>query len=290
MKVYFLSDRPSALTLNGVYLGLIDGFERSVQLDPNDRIFAEISPPSCIPLRFCIDQDFLFAPPPHINLYYSDGDVAVYAYGFAQEDQTLKVLLEERLGAARFTLYRQGEMYLRYENGKTHIIPLNDAFETCRLAEIRDGYLLTGSGAFLLLGRNGQVLAQSEGEVLQQSEPLTVEIPFHDAMGHTVVSEWKNGQLVTTSVRAKRTPTEATYALALLESVKIGVDPAPYLHEKIRHKADALKEFLGDYHSVVLSDPQRIGLVYERRERVFDVRYFTITLEDGKISNIAPEE
>ena len=290
MKVFFLSSRQAALTLNGVYLGMIDGFERSVQLNPDDGIYAQIAPLSCIPLRFCIDQDFLFAPPPNINLYYSDDEVAVYAFGFTREDQTLKVLSQERLGAAHFTLYRQGEIYLRYENGRTHVVPLSDEFERCKIEEVQDGYLLTGSGAFLLLGRDGKVLVQSEGEVLQASNPLTVEIPFHDAMGHSVVSEWKNGRLVATSVRAKRTPSEATYALALLESVKVGVDPAPYLHEKIRHKADALKEFLGDYHSVVLSTPQRIGLVYQRRERVFDVRYFTITLEDGKISNISPEE
>ena len=69
------------------------------------------------------------------------------------------------------------------------------------------------------------------------------------------------------------------------------MDPSPYLHEKIRGKADSLKEFLGDYRSVVLTDrPERVGLVYERKTRVYDVRYFIVTVEDGKISNIAPEE
>ena len=69
------------------------------------------------------------------------------------------------------------------------------------------------------------------------------------------------------------------------------MDPSPYLHESIRGKAASLKEFLGDYRSVVLTDrPERVGLVYERKERVFDVRYFTIAVEDGKISNIIPEE
>ena len=291
MKVYFLSDRLSALTLNGVYLGMIDGFERSVELDPNDKIYAQIAPAGCIPLRFCIDQDFLFAPPPHIRLYYSGSDVAVYASGFLHEDQSLKVLSEEQLGGTHFTLYRQGEVYLRYEHGRTHVIQLDDRFEKCDIREINDGYLLTGEGAFLLLGRGGNVLVRSEGEVVEAGETLKAEIPLHDSMGHSVVSEWRGGELVSSSIRAKRAPTEATYALALFESVNLGVDPAPYLHEKICHKADSLKEFLGDYLSVVLTDsPQRVGLVYERKERVFDIRYFTVTLEDGKISNITPEE
>ena len=291
MKVYFLSDRPSALSLNGVFLGMIDGFERSVELDPDDGIYAEIVPAGCQPLRFVIDQDFLFSPPPHINLYFSDSDVAVYAFGFARADQTLAVLAEYQLGGAHFTLYRQGEVYLRYENGRTHIIPLDDRFEKCEIKEIKDGYLVTGTGAFLLLRRSGKVLVRSEGEVLEAGEALKAEIPFHDAMGHTVVSEWRGGELVSSSIRAKHTPTETTYALALFECVNIGVDPSPYLHEKIRGQADTLKEFLGDYRSVVITDtPQRVGLVYERKERVFEVRYFDITLEDGKISNISPEE
>ena len=56
MKVYFLSQKPSALTLNGVYLGMIDGFERSVELNPDDKILAEIAPAGFVPLRFVIDQ------------------------------------------------------------------------------------------------------------------------------------------------------------------------------------------------------------------------------------------
>ena len=291
MKVYFLSERLSALTLNGVYLGMIDGFERSVELNPDDKIYAEIAPAGCMPLRFCIDQDFLFSPPPHIRLYYSDSSVAVYAFGFLHEDQSLKVLLEEQLGTAHFTLYRQGEVHLRYEHGRTHVVQLDDRFEKCEIREINDGYLLTGEGAFMLLGRNGKVLVRSEGEVVEAGESLKAEIPFHDSMGHTGVSEWKGGELISSSIRAKRAPTETTFALALFECVNLGVDPSPYLHENIRHQADSLKEFLGDYRSVVLTDsPQRVGLVYERKERVYDVRYFTVTLEDGKIANITPEE
>lgn len=291
MKVYFLSEKPSALTLNGVYLGMIDGFERSVELDPDDKVHAEIAPAGCVPLRFVIDEDFLFAPPPRVNLYYTESAVAIYAFGFLREDQTLVVKREKQIGGAHFTIYRQGEIYLRYENGGTHLVPLDDRFEECEIEEIDDGYLLKGAGAFLLLRRNGTVFVRSEGEVLEAGRSLKAEIPFHDAMGHTAVSEWQGGELRSSTIRARRAPTEATYALALFESVNIGIDPTPYLHEKIRDKADSLKEFLGDYRSVVLTDnPEKVGLVYERKERVYDVRYFYITVEDGKISNITPEE
>ena len=291
MKVYFFSEKPSALTLNGVYLGMIDGFERSVELDPDDGVYVEITPADCLPLRFTIDQDFLFSPPPQINLYYTDSAVAVYAFGFVREDQTLKVLQETRLGNAHFTIYRQGGLYLRFDYGKTCVHPLDDGFEECEIKEIDDGYLLIGKTNFLLLDRNGNVFVRSEGEVLEAGETLKAEIPFHDALGHTVISEWRGGRLLSSSIRTKRAPTEATYALALFESLLVGGDPAPYLHEKIRDKADSLREFLGNYLSVVLCDEtNRIGLVYERKKGVYDVRYFYVSVEEGKISNISPEE
>ena len=44
MRVYFLSYLPAILKLNGMYIGGIDGFERHIELDPADRIFAEIIP------------------------------------------------------------------------------------------------------------------------------------------------------------------------------------------------------------------------------------------------------
>lgn len=291
MKVYFLSEKPSALTLNGVYIGMIDGFERHVELDPDDNVHAEIAPAGFLPLRFIIDQDFLFSPPPHVNLYYTDDAVAIYAFGFLREDQTLVVKCEKQINNARFTIYRQGETYLKYDNGTTRILPLDERFEECNVNEIADGYLLTGAGAFLLLGRDGSVLVKSEGEVLEAGATLKAEVPFRDALGHTALSEWREGKLVSSSVRARRAPNETTFVLALFESVNLGLDPSFYLHKKIRDKADLIKEFLGDYRSVVLTDdPKRVGLVYERKERVFDVRYFIVAVEDGKIANISPEE
>ena len=39
MRVYFLSEKPCGLTVSGIYLGLIDGFERSAELSPADELF-----------------------------------------------------------------------------------------------------------------------------------------------------------------------------------------------------------------------------------------------------------
>ena len=99
--------------------------------------------------------------------------------------------------------------------------------------------------------------------------------------------EWKEGALVSCTLRAARSPAPATFALALFESVLLGLDASPFLSPGL--DADALAEYLGGFRSVVLTEEEdRVGLVYPRRERVFDVRYFTVETEDGRVCNILP--
>ena len=63
----------------------------------------------------------------------------------------------------------------------------------------------------------------------------------------------------------------------------------PFLCEELAAKADSLKEYLGDYRSVTLTEtPEKVGLIYPRKEHVFDVRYYTVEITDGKISNLRP--
>ncbi len=290
MRVYFLAEKTCALTVGGAYLGLADGFERSAEIEPSG-ICVEFSPlGDLLPVRFLFDEDLLLDPPPQIVLYYTDGAVAVYACGFLRADQSLKVLWQERIGRTRLTLTLQGKLLLDFEN-ETGFRPveLPPALEDCRAEPCGSGFLLRGKTAFALLSHAGEMTLFSEGEVLSAGETLRAIVPFHDCLGHTAVCEWKDGTLVSCSIRAAREPGEATYALALLESALIGADCTPYLSDALAPKAAALKEYLGDYRSVVLTgERDKIGLVYPRKERIFDVRYFRVTTENGKVANLTP--
>ena len=44
MRVYFLSERPAALKLNGAYMGLIDSFEKFVEIGEGQKLLAEAVP------------------------------------------------------------------------------------------------------------------------------------------------------------------------------------------------------------------------------------------------------
>lgn len=293
MRIVFLAERECSLTAGGVLLGMIDGFCRSAEICPSDGVFFEIAPrEDFLPVRFRLDEKFLLDPPPHIRLYFSEDAVAVYACEFVRADQSLRIVRQERIGGALLTLTVQGKVQLNLETEKGFfLVPLPDAFEDASFTAHGNHFLLKGADAFALVDRAGKILLLSEGRILSEGEPLEGEIDFRDSRGHTARCTWQDGVLLSCSIRAAREVTETTLALALFESVLIGADCGEYLSEPLREKADSLRDFLGDFLSVVLTDaPDVAGLVYRRKERIFDVRYFRIEQTEGKISNILPLE
>ena len=291
MRVFFLAESPCALTVNGAYFGIVDGFERACELDPADEVFCELKPNGCLPVNFFFNESFLLNPPEQIKLYYFRGGVAVFAGDFLRADQTLRVLWQERIGNSLLTLCMQGRLQLNLENGSGfHILSLPAALAESKCRAFGDDFLIEGETAFALISNEGEIRVLSEGKVLEREEILRAEVPFHDSMGHVAVCGWENGKLTECKLKTACDPAPDTFALALFESVLIGGDPAPFLSESLAEKAGALKEFLGDYVSVTLTaERDLVGLVYKRKPRVFDVRYFRVELSDGKISNIKPE-
>lgn len=290
MRVFFLSEQPCALFAGGAYLGIVDGFERFTELDPKDCLFFEFVPLNgYLPVRFILDERFLLSPPPEIELYFLENAICVRAVNFLLADQSLKVLWQKRFGKTRFTLVLQGKLQLYFENGELHIIDLPPRFMHCRAEETDFGYLLSTDTAFALLSFSGELLLVSEGKILCKQGKLSAEVPLNDCLLHTAECEWEEGRLVSCKIKTPNAPAPATFALAFFESLLIGADCEPFLTEEMRERAEYLKDFLGEFLSVVLCDePEKIGLVYLRYERVYDVRYFRVEINEEKISNIIP--
>ncbi len=291
MRVIFLADRTCALTVNGVYLGLVDGFERTCELNPEERVFCELQASGCAPLSFLLDETFLLDPPPQIKLYYYAGGVAVYAGDFLSADASLQVIKQTRLGGTLITLYRQGKLQLNVENETGfHLIELPAMLNDGEIYAIGEDFLIEGETAFALISHDGTLWVLSEGRIIEKETVLKAEVPFHDCLGHTAVCTWERDKLIDCAVRTTHEPTEMTFALALFESVLIGAEFTAFLHESLIERAQVLREYLGEFQSVVLTqEPNRIGLVYRRKERIFDVRYYRVELTDGKISNISSD-
>lgn len=272
-------------------MGTVDAFERACEINPKDGIFCELKATGCVPVCFTFDEDFLFSPPPQVKLYFTQGEVAVYICDFLRADQSLKPLASARIYDTHLRLYMQGRLFLELARGSDlKLIPLCDYLEEGKLFAIGNDFLVEAEKGFALVSNDGRIIVQSQGKVLEKEGSLKAEIPFHDSMGHTAMCVWEGETMTACNIQTHLPPTEATFALALFESVLIGADASSFLSDELAPRAGALKAFLGDYCSVVLSnEPRRVGLVYERKERVYDVRYFIVSVQDNKITNIEEE-
>lgn len=240
-------------------------------------------------MSFRFDEDFLFSPPEQVELYFHCGEVAVRLHAMPYADPTMRVVWQTRLNGLLLTLCVQGTVILNMQDGNSfYQIPLPFAFENCRADTAGEHILLEGKGMFALIDQNGKIRILSDGRITERGDAVTAEIPLHDALAHRMRCRYEGGKMTECTVLSAQEPTQATVALALLESVLAGFDPTPYLAPALAPKAGLLREYLGEFRAVVPLGADRVGLVCPRKPRVFDVRDFRFTLEDGKVSNLAP--
>lgn len=291
MRIFFCAEQTCAFFVNGMYLGAVDSFERSVEIDPADGVFCELKAPAYAPVRFCLDEDFLFSPPEGVELYFFGGAAGVHIKDFVRADPSLRVVWQQRIAGSLLTLCVQGRVLLNLESAQGFFqIPLPFSFEECAVTRAGALFLLESPSAFAVIGEDGAVRVLSDGKVTERGARVTAEIPLQDSLEHVVRRSWENGEPTECAVLSAQEPTAATFALAFFESLLIGGDPAPYLSPALAPKTGLLRQFLGAYRAVVLTEKTDVvGLVYARKPRVFDVRRFRVTVEDGKIANILPE-
>ncbi len=277
------------LTVGGLPLGTVDGFERTAELDPHDNLFCEIAPAGYLPVRFFFNEAFLHGPPPQIDLCYAREVLILSAHGFLREDPSMQIHWQRRMGGLLFTLYTQGKTALCIGAGaEMHVLPLADGFESAELYSAGELFLLEGAEAFVLFTASGEALVRSDGKVIERGHAVKAEVPYHDSLGHTALVCYEDGTLTSCTLRAARS-TPASFGLALFECARIGANCTSYLAEALQGKAESLREYLGDYLAAVPTGREdEVGLIFRRRPRIYEVRYFCITLEDGKISNITP--
>ena len=129
---------------------------------------------------------------------------------------------------------------------------------------------------------------------------LNATLPLSDCLGRVADCAWllsKQGcQRTAFTLRQTRTQTgetderkiaEELLPYAFFESVLLGVNYAEFLADELADKADQIVGFLGDFAGVCLTqDPHTCGLIRKKAPRLFEVAYYTVTTENGKITDI----
>ena len=302
MKVYFLSSRPCALTLNAAYFGLTDRFERFAEISLKDNVFVRFSPENAQPISFFLNETVRFEPPVGCEVYLLPNALAIYARDFPPSDLTLKILSQKRFGKNTLTLFYQGELQQSIETEKGFFIStLPPTFEKADLFFESGLFLLKTSNMLAVYTMAGErVLMESIISCTIEENKLYATLPLSDSLGRVANCVWElsergvtrtectlsqartaNGESDVEAIKAELLP------FAFFESVLLGADYTSMLSDDLAAQADKLKGYLGDFCSVTITDdPNVCGIVYKKADRLFEVVHFTVTLKNGKIADI----
>ena len=304
MRVYFLSCIPAILKLNGMYIGGIDGFERRIELDPKDRVFAEIIPDENLQgVNFFLDEKFFSCPPDFCDLYSLEDDFLIYVREYGVKGGKIEVLYQTRFGGNLITLFAQGGLYLSIEGANYSLEPLPPSFknftaQTHTLAG-REVLAISGERHLLIISERGEIIFKSAANSFDFSDTLKVTADFETCTCAKAECEYSYDGEKLTRISAKtvetRPPEKEILHFAFFESVLTCADCAKYLDDELKERAADLKSYLGEFVSVTVP-PEKFfivhgninaaGLVYPKGKNLFEIKYFAVDFNGDKISNI----
>ncbi len=296
MKIYFLSAKPCALTLNGVFYGITDTFERSADITLSDRIYAQFSPEGELPIGFFITEELRSSPPAGCDVYLVKDGIAVYAHDFPPIDFTLRLLGQKRQGELLASLFTQGKTQLSIDSPSglfTSAMP--PSFEGGTLDFQGDFVLVKGEGVLGIFNRNCKRLfwERVSAYTLEENR-LHATLPLFDRLQRSAQTEW---ELTETECRLRsftlrqqseeKEPPSALLAYAFFESILLKADFTPFLCDELVADAEQIRAFLGEFFSVLPTNSENeCGLVRQKGERLFSVDYYSVRIEKGKIIDI----
>ncbi len=296
MKIYFLSSTPCALTLNGVFYGITDTFERAAEIDLADGIYAQFSPEGALPIGFFITENITATPPKGCEVYLLKDGIALYAEDFPPSDFTLRPVAQKREGNILATLFRQGKLQLNIESEQGFFnTPVPSVFDGSELL-FHNGYILLKSATHLgvFSAKAVPLLCERVEEYALTEEGVSALLPLSDRLSRKADCKWRfeGEERILTEFTLRQTgegetPPEDLLAYAFFESALLKMDISPFLSEELQAEKTEILRFLGEFTAVILTEnPKECGLVRKKKEGLFEVDYLSVEIENGKIVDV----
>lgn len=318
MRVHFSSAVPCALKLAGALAGFCGETEKFADIPDGERVLAEFIPESgeLFPLSFVIDGAFFAAPPRCCDVYRYDCGADLFAARFSPRERELRVRAQIRAGDILATVLDSGGASLSLENKtdfQTYALPPAEDYDAAAETIGGESFLrvLCRGGRhkeLLLFNERLECVFRDRVSDFSCTDKLTASFEFSDIAGHTSVRTFRaeGGALLPDSqqLHAKNeidpaALDERILPFAFFQEIAAGGDCGDYLAPCLADKKDRLMQYLGEFCGVYL--PKEIfylthgrvnaaGLIYKHSEHVFDIKYFSVHAEKGKIDNIIPVE
>lgn len=301
MKVYFLSSRPCALFVAGTYFGITGDFQQFAEVALKDRLPVQFVPEGAQPLTCFLTETLPVSPPDGTEVYLLPDGIALRACHFPPNDFTLMPIAQKRFLNGLVTVYRQGDVQVAMETDYGFFnASLPPSFLECSIEIEGEFILLFGINSLAVFHQNGKKIIEEhclsyEIERIDERVLLHAVLPLSDRFQRTancsyLLSETGATRTAYTLQQSADAPKEeisTLFVYAFFESVRIGADITSFLGETLLPKAALLADFLGKFLYVLpTNDPHVCHLVYKKNERLYDVRPFTATLHNGKITDV----
>ena len=294
MRIYFLSSQPSALYVGGAYFGQTHHFERFAEVALGDNLPVRFEAEGMLPLTFFLTERTPIAPPSGVDVYRLPTGLALYAHGFTPIDQTLSVIAQGRSGEILATVIKQGLISLGIESPNGFFnATLPPSFSVCELFFI-GGCILVKSPSQVAVFSTfcRQLLLEDYLYAELDNEGIQLTIPLSDHYKRIAECRYtiKDGCVQREHYAIRQQDTvlqDGLIAYAFFESVRIGADISPFLDDDLSMGESDVRSFLGEFlHVLPCDEPTECLLVYKKAERLYDVRKFMVTIQDGKITDI----
>lgn len=310
MRIYFISSRTAGLKLNGIYVGIIDSFERFFDMDESADVLAEVVPDAnAEPLNFFINGDFFKNPPEFADVYLTDGDAVISLTRYKEKDDGIKVIAQTRFSGGLATLIMNGGTPCLIVEGKTtETYTLSREFANATFTESSIGGLpvliVEGEKCLTVISESGKRVFYNPCESWTAGQRLEITVAFSTCAGcraHCAFSyDGNEMKLVESRTEETKKPDDEVLHFAFFESVLTRADCTKYLCEELKPRANDLTSFLGEFVDVSIPPekfysahpdiraPEKYaaGLIYPRSRNLFQIKYFAVEKQDGLITNI----
>ena len=290
------------LSLNGVFYGVTDSFERFADIHLADHVFVKFTPEGAHAIGFFLTEEILSAPPNACEVYILQDGIAIRACNFEPIDHTLRPICQQRFGDTTVSVFQQGHIQVTIQGPEGFFnSTLPPFFSTCKLSKHGDLFFIEGKNHLTAYTGGGKCVLLEEILSFSVTETeLNATLPLSDSLGRVADCVWKlekNGCCRTHfSIRQERTYNGETdgdkirdelLPYTFFERVLLGENYAELLSDDLQPKAKSVVTFLGDFHAVTLTaSPYTCGLIREKAPRLYEANYFTVTVEGGKIVDI----
>lgn len=310
MYYYFTCNYAAAIKINGIYYGTLCETVKSLRIDGDFAPLIEICSLNgrAQNVNFILDEQFLCTPPDNILLTDLKGGYLI-KINQTETRADFNIINQQKFNGAIVTVFNENGLKISIETGYDFFA------ETLNLcvdnAEIIEFYLgnehfiavhLKSEKPLLLVYNLSKPIKKvfcREVDEFATSPTFTTTEKMSDIAKHIITSTWdfSNGQFIRKELSCKCAQdfdaeklNENVLPFAFFEEVYAGGNYENYLSDDLSKNADKLKGFLGEFIGVIpppkFRNDNEVGLIYKKTENKYSAEYYSVCIENNKITNI----